>query len=231
MFILLEVCLYPISSVILLSYLPRQYRIYILFWLKKCRFVGHILCFGHFECRLLKYRWCRVQVEANKSVESTFSQNLPSPSPPNRTNRTLLLGLSPSLLGGGTAGFPQLPPGPGQQLTRTPEHNPDVSALYLPLAGWRAHPALSAMQEPIPDFSQLLEPKSEQFFRGVPRGVKNVSNIDSNLALWFFPLFNTIINSTKHFRHLAYQEHPPLATPFRTQKYKGFSKFIKEKIV
>ena len=49
--------------------------------------------------------------------------------------------------------FPQLLPGPGQQLTRTPGHNPDVPALYLPLAGWRASPALSAMQEPIPDFS------------------------------------------------------------------------------
>ena len=62
------------------------------------------------------------------------------------------------------------------------------------------------------------------------RGVQNVSNIDSHLALWFFPLFSTIINSTKNFRHLAYQEHPPLVTTFWTQKYKGFSKFIKENI-
>ena len=57
-----------------------------------------------------------------------------------------------------------------------------------------------------------------------PRGVQNVSNMDSHLALWVFPLFSTIINSTKNFRHLAYQEHPSLAIPFRTQKYKGFSK-------
>jgi hypothetical protein len=57
------------------------------------------------------------------------------------------------LLGGGTAGFPQLPPGPGQQLTRHQSINPDVSALHLPLAGWRASPALGAMQEPIPGLS------------------------------------------------------------------------------
>ena len=61
------------------------------------------------------------------------------------------------------------------------------------------------------------------------RGVQNVSNMDSHLALWVFPLFSTIINSTKIFRHLAHQEHPPLVTPFRTRKYKGFSKFIMEK--
>ena len=65
-----------------------------------------------------------------------------------------MLGLSATLLAGGTARFPQLLPGPGQQLTRKPELlNPDIPAPHLPLAGWRASPALGAMQEPIPDLS------------------------------------------------------------------------------
>ena len=56
------------------------------------------------------------------------------------------------MLGGGTAGSPQLLPGPGQQLTETSESkDPEIPALYFP-AGWRANPALGAMQEPIPDF-------------------------------------------------------------------------------
>jgi hypothetical protein len=62
------------------------------------------------------------------------------------------------------------------------------------------------------------------------RGVQNVSNMDSHLALWFFPLFSAIMNSTTIFRNLAYQKHPPLVTTFCTRKYKGFSKFIKENI-
>jgi hypothetical protein len=56
------------------------------------------------------------------------------------------------VFGGGAAGSPQLPPGPGQPLTETPESkNSEIPARYFP-AGGRASPALGAMQEPIPDF-------------------------------------------------------------------------------
>jgi hypothetical protein len=75
---------------------------------------------------------------------------------PHRTeqNRMGLLGLSASLLAGGTARLPQLLPGPGQQLTRIPElKSSGTPAPHFPFAGWRASPALCAMQEPIPDFS------------------------------------------------------------------------------
>jgi hypothetical protein len=46
-----------------------------------------------------------------------------TPPPPYRTeqNRKEVLGLSASLLAGGTARLPQLLPGPGPQLTRNPE--------------------------------------------------------------------------------------------------------------
>jgi hypothetical protein len=57
------------------------------------------------------------------------------------------------VLGGGTAELPQLLPGPGQQLTKTPEtKDPEIPALHFPFAGWRASPALGAMQELKPDF-------------------------------------------------------------------------------
>ena len=52
--------------------------------------------------------------------DSTFQVNFSdktSPLTPNGMEWNKLLGLSPSVLGGGTDGFPQLPPGPGQQLT------------------------------------------------------------------------------------------------------------------
>ena len=53
------------------------------------------------------------------------------------------------MLGGGAAGLPQLLPGPGQPLTKTPESkDPEIPARYFP-AGGRASPALVAMQEPI----------------------------------------------------------------------------------
>ena len=59
------------------------------------------------------------------------------------------------MLGGGAAGLPQLLPGPGQPLTKTPESkDPEIPARYFP-AGGRASPALGAMQEPIPDFSRF----------------------------------------------------------------------------
>ena len=50
------------------------------------------------------------------------------------------LGLSASLLAGGTDELPQLFPGPGQ-----PEENRDLTALicfqrHLPITGWRASP-------------------------------------------------------------------------------------------
>ena len=61
------------------------------------------------------------------------------------------------------------------------------------------------------------------------RGVQNVSHIVSQLALWFFPLFSMIMNSTKNFRTLAYQEDPPLGTCFSSQK-RIFSKKNKEGI-
>jgi hypothetical protein len=62
------------------------------------------------------------------------------------------LGLSPSVLAGGTAGSPQLLTGPGQPPTETSESkDPEIPARYFP-AGGRASPALGAMQEPIPDF-------------------------------------------------------------------------------
>jgi hypothetical protein len=59
------------------------------------------------------------------------------------------------------------------------------------------------------------------------RGVQNVLNMDSHLALWIFPLFSTIISGKNFFRHLAFSEHPPLATPFWTRKYKEFTKIYK----
>jgi hypothetical protein len=56
------------------------------------------------------------------------------------------LGLSPFVLGGGVTRSHQLLPGPGQQLPETSESkNPKIQALYFP-AGWRASPALGAMQ-------------------------------------------------------------------------------------
>ena len=57
-----------------------------------------------------------------------------------------LLELPSSMLGGGTAGLPQLSPGPGQELTENPTP-------HLPFAVWRASPAYGAIQELIPDLT------------------------------------------------------------------------------
>ena len=50
-------------------------------------------------------------------------------------------------------GLPQLFPGPGHPLTGMSKNTP---ARNIPFAGWRALPALGAMQEPIPDFRFAL---------------------------------------------------------------------------
>ena len=47
----------------------------------------------------------------------------------------------------------------------------------------------------------------------VHRGVQNGKAMDLKLALWFFPLFRTIIVSISKFSALAYLKCPPLATP------------------
>ena len=64
-----------------------------------------------------------------------------------------MLGLLAYLLAGESAGLPQLFPGPGHPLTGMSKNTP---ARNIPFAGWRALPALGAMQEPIPDFRFAL---------------------------------------------------------------------------
>ena len=66
-----------------------------------------------------------------------------------RTEQKTMLGLSASVLAGGTDEFPHLPPGPGQPHTLYIIEY--ILNTALPFAGWRASPALGAMQEPIPD--------------------------------------------------------------------------------
>jgi hypothetical protein len=80
------------------------------------------------------------------------------------------LGLSASLLAGGTARFPQLLPGPGHN---QPSNTRTLKALYgiqkrvnIPFTGWRANPVLGAMQEPIPDLSFIIGTHKELKFNG-----------------------------------------------------------------
>ena len=50
------------------------------------------------------------------------------------------------------------------------------------------------------------------------RGVQNVSNMDSHLALWVFPLFSTIINSNKKNQTPSLSGTPSAGNPFSDPK-------------
>jgi hypothetical protein len=66
---------------------------------------------------------------------------------------TDMLGLSVSLLAGGAARFPQLLPGPSTK-HQDLRSKMAFSDFVPPPAGWLESPAVSAMQEPIPDWNK-----------------------------------------------------------------------------
>ena len=76
------------------------------------------------------------------------------------------LGLSASLLAGGTDELPQLFPGPGQT-----EENRDLTALicfqrHLPITGWRASPVFKVQcRVPRPDYQDLILRTSLYFWK------------------------------------------------------------------
>ena len=83
-----------------------------------------------------------------------------------------MLGLSASVLAGRTNGSPHLLPGPGQLISQTTS-NPKATRIcglkYLPYTGWRASPALGAMQEPIPDLVKVSPKKDKSILPGSTR--------------------------------------------------------------
>ena len=104
--------------------------IQLIFWLVEFVFVS---LFSLGECSFF------LNIKLSKKWSEGFLNYSYSEYPPeNRTEQNGWLGLTASLLAGGTARFPQLLPGPGQS---DKKQRPDSSYCFrchIPITGWRA---------------------------------------------------------------------------------------------